>query len=368
MKLPLARAMARTHLSTLALAGALALTGCTESTEPSDADSEATEAAASALTAPADVRRDTGAPKKGEPRDPIGDVKDHLQFAISLPESFPAAREEIAFYKVVRGAPPAGIDAMAQMFGTKGVAESSNEFGGLVHVRDGQRHMYVFDSGGAVFHDVERIGSTNEIEPLDDESLWQDAARRIAELHLQGPGLPELVRGRIMTARAAHGIRTSTPKVDWPVAQSVTFEQRLGGLPVFGAGSDVQIVYGEGGRVVSFTSQVRPFKQEGTIAIASAEEAVANYLDRANKAGRWNLAKAFVKDVRKLTIDHAQLGYYMPPLSSPCDAAEPVWAIAGTAEGLDGRGYPTRVPVLWLEPAAAGRTLADINVSSEPEK
>lgn len=361
----------RLSLSTCALTGLLALAGCSQSGETGDEETQgpAAEEAQGALS-PSTIAARTGAaaPKKGEIQAPRGKLTDHLQFEVELPATWPAPVSEVALYKVVRGAPPADVTAMERMFGVAGAGERSREFGGLVHVREGQRHVYVFDTGGAVYHDVDHIGSTREIEPFDDESLWEDASRRVAELHLTGPGMPELVRGRIVTARAATGIRTSVPQADWPVAQSVTFEQRLDGLPMFGAGNDVQLVYGEGGSIVSFTSQVRPLEKAGTIAVDSAEEAVGRYLDRANRTGRWNLAKAFVKEVRKLTIDHAQLGYYLPSLSVPCEAAEPVYAIAGFAEGLDGRGRPTTVPVLWVEPAAPGRTLADIHVSSEEAK
>ena len=58
-----------------------------------------------------------------------------MTFDIKLPATWPAPVEEVALYRVVRGAPPASVEAMQAEFGVQGAADSSAEFGGVSHVR-----------------------------------------------------------------------------------------------------------------------------------------------------------------------------------------------------------------------------------------
>lgn len=303
-------------------------------------------------------------PQKGAPRPARRERASFASFAVDLPASLPAVPAEVTLFKVVRGAPLADVGAMQRVFAVDGAARSSDEFGGMAHVQAGQRHLYVFDSGGAAFHDAERIGAISEFAPRGVDELRRDASRRLAALGLDA-GVARLVPGPVTVSHAADSLRPGAAVVERPVAQSVSFEQRIDGLPTFGAGNDVQFVYADRGEPISFISHVRPLVAAGSLAIDSPEDAVGRYLARADRTGRWNLAKAFVRDVERIVIDRVQLGYFVPNLSVPCDTVEPVYAIDGVAVGRDAAGEPVTVPIVWLEPAAPGRALAELNVSSE---
>ncbi|WP_437680765.1 hypothetical protein [Sorangium sp. So ce131] len=361
----------RSSISFSAMLPALMLAGCAvDDASTAMNDEGVTSQAASQSGAGIAPQKGAGiAPQKGASVAPQRDrTENQLSFDVELPARMPDVPEQVTLYKVKKGAPVVDLRALEDAFDVRGAAETTADFGGVTHVRAGARHLYVYDGGGAAYHDVDRIGSEAPITPLSERHLWKDAHRRLGALGLLAAGPVSLVPGRAGVSEAGTMDPSGNTQKRWVTAQSVSFVQRIDGMPTFGGGNDVQIVYAGGGAIASLTSNVRPLEAIESLTIDRPEKAVGRYLDRAERTGRWNLIKAHIERVDRLEITDVRLGYYLPDASVPAKTAEPVYAVHGAAHGVDQSGAQTAIDVLWIEPAAPGRDIPSLQISARDAK
>ncbi|AUX39692.1 uncharacterized protein SOCE26_010870 [Sorangium cellulosum] len=291
-----------------------------------------------------------------------------LPWRLTVSAELPNAPRELPVYAVVRGKPRTDMPALERAFGVRGAAKSSDRFGGVSHLRDGERHAYVYDHGGAAFHDAALIGSEEPMEPVPAHILWKDAARRLGQLKLLAAGPVQLEPGNVGSQTVTQRDERGEPLRQWISAQSVVYKQRIDGLPTFGAGSEVDFVYVKDRALASFSHAVREIEKGAPLPIDAPLKAIRRYLDRAAKEQRWNLLKAHIRQVDRVDIEDVQLGYYVPEATSPAETLEPVYALRGKAHGTDGSGAQTTVNVAWFEPAAAGRAISSLAVGDRPRQ
>lgn len=271
-----------------------------------------------------------------------------LQLEADLPTTDSAA----IVYQLRTDAPPVDMDDLLTSFGMAPVPELDQPVDGHQHAMDEGRHAHVFASGAAAFHDLDVLDSVIPIEPLSPDLLWARAEGLLAELGLLHLGplrlQPGVMGAKMLERPTLPGGRRLRPLL---THQMTIFDLTVDGLPTFGGGSQVELIWGEGGQLGAFSHALRELDELDLLPVIGAAEAARRYDQRAHETGRLNLYKAAIEDVERVVIEQVTFGYYLPDLAQDDQLCVPVFQIEGSVHGTDPFGEPGRADLLWLEPA-----------------
>ena len=264
----------------------------------------------------------------------------------------PSADNEAMVYQLRTHAPLVSIDQLQTSFGMVSDPALEDRIEGHLHAEDEGRHAHVFASGAAAFHDLDVLDSIEPIEPTSADTLWAHAEGVLAELELLqvGPVLvqPGVLGAKLLEREPLPGGRRLQPRL---THQMTIFDLTVDGLPTFGGGSQVELIYGEHGQLGAFSHAVRELDELDLLPVIEPSEATRRYDERAHQTGRINLYKAAISDVERVVIERVSFGYYMPDLAQSDDLCVPVYQLEGSVYGTDHLGEPSRVNLLWIEPA-----------------
>jgi len=292
---------------------------------------------------------------------------DQAPWPVVVSADLPTTPAALVVYEIASEQLREQANALGAIFGVSAAPIREQMFGGVSHARDGQRHTYVYAHGGAAFHDVSLIGSEMPMEEIADERLWEDARMRIEQLGLFSIGHVELVPTKMGSHEVERINETTQSTERWISARSVVFAQMIDGLPTFGAGAEVSIVYGEGGAVASFSHAVRNVRSGVRARIDNPEQAIGRFLERAGREHRWNLLKAYIHRIKHVDIQEVRLGYYVPEATTPVETLEPVFELRGVIAGFDIQEQPMTVGLEWIEPACAERSIPSLAINAAPQ-
>ncbi len=114
-------------------------------------------------------------------------------------------------------------------------------------------------------------------------------------------------------------INTKTGEVvkEEPLLVNVKFERILNGMPVVGPGGEIQVLIGDGGKILTFVKIWRKLEYAGEVSVIPAEKA----LEKLKRGEVMNRPMASLK----LDIEKVELGYYAEGLGKKQDFYKPVW-------------------------------------------
>ena len=145
--------------------------------------------------------------------------------------------------------------------------------------------------------------------------------------------------------------------------QAAAFQQYIDGLPGFGGGAHVDVVYGRDGQLALFSHAVRSLDDGPELPVVSPEAAVDRFTDRVEE-GRYTLIKTSPADTGSISVTGITLGYFVPDTAMAVTALVPVYRIEGVLHGAGPDGAPVALPMAWLEPAVDGYGLPELNITA----
>ncbi len=254
------------------------------------------------------------------------------------------------------------IDQLQDLFGLAGLPVQDEDLGGVSRVRDGELSTFAFDQGGAMFSDLGALKSHRPIQPRGESALYADAGAVLDELGLFDVQNVELIEGRggRMTVRLTDP--QGRARAPFVTHEKASFQQMIDGLPGFGGGAEIDVVYGRDGRLAMVQHAVRELEELGTAEVIDAQQAVDQLARRAEEGAPYNLHLIAMGRVDSVEIRSAELGYYVPDLGQIFETYEPVWELRGVVHGTSVRGAPMEAELLWYEPAVPGHELLPLDI------
>ena len=286
---------------------------------------------------------------------------------VNLVASLPTAPARIRRF-LVSDTPVLDVEALAPAFALAGTTEYLGDPAGpFTHHADGADHAFVFQRGGAVFHATSILGSETKITKRTNSQVWNSAVGLLNTLGINGYGdVYTASRGSIgkaeVTVHNPDGTTTG-PDITHQVA---TYVLKLNNRTTFGAGGEIQVVYGRNGRLAAFQHGLRNLADGGLQTCDTPSVALDRFLDRADLDNRYNVLKNGLAAVDHADLTAVTLGYYMPDATTWTDTLEPVYEIKGTLFGTDDLGNPQSVDLLWYEPAIADGAIPSLGIYADP--
>lgn len=255
------------------------------------------------------------------------------------------------------------IEQLQDVFGLSGLVRMDDDMGGVARLRDGALTAFAWDQGGALFSDLSVMKSQAAIQPRAEVELFSAAGAIVDELGLNAVQGVELLEGgagkATMTVKDGQGRVRSTRITH----EKASFVQVIDGLPGFGGGAWVDVIFAQGGAVAAISHTVRELEQVGELPVIPAQEALRTWERRMDETGRWDLHRSMFDEIDRVEVSQVTLGYYVPAVDELTVSYEPVWQILGTVTGEDGLGKPAVKEMIWYEPASPGRELYGIDVT-----
>ena len=254
----------------------------------------------------------------------------------------------VTLYATVPDAAIVDMEQLQDAFGLQGEARRRTELGGFEHLVDKGTHARVFANGGAEVHVLDRMSSEDPITPVPPVTLWRRTAHLNTSLGLRDLGPVALEPVGIGNAQVELIHPDGTREGPWLTHQAVSLTQVIDGLPGFGGGAQVEVVY-QGRDVVAFSHGVRELESLGSVSVIAPEEALRRFDERLEN-GRWNLHKTAWDEVLEIDITSATLGYLVPDVGSEVLVLEPVYEVRGTVVGVNPDGVLDTSELVWIEP------------------
>ena len=200
--------------------------------------------------------------------------------SVSVDTALPDVPSTVRVFHPRYDAPVADLDSLQDDLGMVGVPQLEDVFGGMSHLIDGRRHLYVYDHGGAAYHDLDALKNRDPIAPRHPAVVMAEAEALVAAHGLDAVAgvdlLPAGVRASTATPVDAEGVRG----VSHTTHQAAAFQQYIDGLPGFGGGAHVDVVYGRDGQLALFSHAVRSLDDGPELPVVSPEAAVDRFTDR----------------------------------------------------------------------------------------
>ena len=141
-------------------------------------------------------------------------------------------------------------------------------------------------------------------------------------------GLPEdAVSAGAITAYSKYYENGKLVKKE-PESTTISYNQKINGLPVFGQSNFIILTLGTDGEVVWIRKEWRNFTNIGEVSLISMDKAIEKLERQELIESSWHPSQG------NITIDSIGLGYYAKERRDSETITEPVWWMSGT-------GYPT---------------------------
>jgi len=266
--------------------------------------------------------------------------------AIEVPHEMPV-------FAVVLDQPLVDLEGLKSAFGVDGVPFPEEEFGGVWHLVDADKHLYLFRDGAADLHVLEVLETIDPMTPMEDEELWDRSQGTLSDLGLLEWGPVEVSPVRTGDLRMEITDGPGAGGAPWTTLRSAFWAQRIDGWPAFGPCSEIEVGYGRDRELAIFSHCMRRLEDVGRFVPDAPEVALERYLERARLEGYWTAYLTHLHSVESLEITAVTLGYWLPESGDAFNAAAPFYEIQGVFSGLDEDGSPVLTDMLWYEPALA---------------
>ena len=282
-----------------------------------------------------------------------------LPYPITVQADLTPSATRLPAFTVVPADAEAGLARLATAFDLRAPARPEENFGGLLHIAQGERHAYAYDQGGLVYHDIHKPAEDRLLSPASPETLWAESEALLSDLGLLDHPfvsvIPFATEDRTVERYDAQGNVVET----WVNLQRASYTTTLEGLPCFGGGSDITVYLGDDGVVVGLTSALRELVPNGDVAVLSPAAAVEAWLAQAEQTGRLSVHRIGTPELQPPTRETAPRGPWMSPLAQPEAVALPTYALKGTIT----YGAAQTAPFTWYQPAVAGTRIAEFAIS-----
>jgi hypothetical protein len=276
-----------------------------------------------------------------------------LDFAYTLSARLPEAPARMERYAVEPGADADQLDLLGALFDLSGPVVAEEALGGLLHAEGQGSHLYVYDHGGAAYHDLLLGNGEAPIRPMPEDWLWSEADALIASMDLFDRGPVSLVPDQAGAKVGERFGADGRSQGRFIAEQAVRYTQTVDGWPATGPGADLLLTFGEGGVITSFSHGVRALSPIGEAPIQSPAEAVATWARRAQRTGHYNQHLVATPGLEQVDVEQVDLAYFLPAPGVAIEEVEPVYVLTGTVHFGQGQ----TADLLWLEPATRGAAL-----------
>lgn len=263
--------------------------------------------------------------------------------------------------------PVVTLGELAPVFQLNGQVQNSDDVGDVyAHLADGPDHAYVYQNGGAAVHATAILDQEAPIQVRSMSQVFGSANSLLSALGIGAFGPFTLHQGSLGKAQITIVKADGTIVGPNTTHQLASYSVKVNGIPTFGGGSDVQVVFGANAKVGAFTHALR--NVEGGIVgpCKSASQALDDFGERAELHNRFSVLKTGLAQISRVDVSSITLGYYMPDLATAASTLEPVWELKGALVGYDEQGKAASADFSWYEPALSDAELPDLGVFGDP--
>lgn len=133
------------------------------------------------------------------------------------------------------------------------------------------------------------------------------------------------------------------------VGVTVHFGYKIDGIKAYGPGAKVNVIFGEGNRVVGYIDALRDHQSVSSVLLKAPQDAVEDYIHYGEPK---TLLRSRGGIVKKVLINSVELVYYLKSISAQQDEIRPHYLIAGLFTCEDPISNETHeVKFEWLEDA-----------------
>lgn len=285
--------------------------------------------------------------------------------AVHVRAELPAVPPRLAVY-AVDDATFVPFDTLTSVLGVEGEPETVPLAPGALHVSDDSVHLFYYPDGSAVFNDTLRDSTEEPMQPLAKDWLFEDADSLLAQLGFTDTG-PVTIRADRIGHHDIEIFGANNERLGgWIAHQAAIFGQDIDGLPGFGPGAEVEVVYAEGGDIVAFSHAIRSLDISAWLPSVSPHSALQTFTARVNHGERWNLLRLRSGRVDNVTVSGIQLGYFLPGVGVDTEFVVPVYEIHGNSHGVTVDGEELTSEFVWYEPAVAGYGVPQLKLPPVP--